>query len=80
MSITNCTKIRSIKYAGIDLEVMGDYITHYPAVISSTDASKPEEGGFIDDMTIFLSNVDITELLSDDVRSSIEEIAIKEFK
>ncbi|HKM06342.1 MAG TPA: hypothetical protein VJ869_05075 [Sphaerochaeta sp.] len=79
MKITNCSKIRSVKYAGIDLDVMGDYVTHYPAVISSTDASKPEEGGLIEDMRVLLNNIDITDLLSDDIFNAIEKLAIEEF-
>ncbi|MGE4465452.1 hypothetical protein [Sphaerochaeta sp.] len=63
----------TVKYAGHDLDVLGNYIRESPAT-----RLEPAEGGYIEDMTVMLGEYDITELIcqSQHVMDAIEKEAI----
>lgn len=59
-------------------QVHGKYLELTPAVYYPVDNACPEEGGYIEDLTVFAINkegveIDITELLNEDVEVSIQE-------
>ena len=56
----------TVKYAGIDLEVVGKFM---PA----SRQYEPEQGAYIDEMSVKVNDIPITELISDDDFNKIEQ-------
>ncbi len=62
----------TVKYAGIDLEVVGKFM---PA--SRQGQYEPEQGAYIDEMSVKVNDIPITELISDDDFNKIEKLALE---
>ncbi len=61
----------SMIYAGVPMEVTGDYIPR-----SRGSQFEPPEGAFIEDMSVKVEGHDITEILADSDMVKIEALAI----
>jgi hypothetical protein len=66
-----------VTYAGIDFTVIGSHETYKPATMyqKNGDPGEPAEGGNLEDYSVYLSENDLTELLSDDVLLHIMKLA-----
>lgn len=62
----------TVRYAGIDLEVVGTII---PA--TKGGMYEPSQPPFIDEMEILINDIHITELISDEDFSRIEKLALE---
>lgn len=65
----------SVIYAGVPMEVSGDYIPYQRAT-----RLEPAEGDYIEDLTVKVENHDITELITEHDLEAIERLAIGGYK
>jgi hypothetical protein len=65
----------SVIYAGVPLEVSGDYIPYQRAT-----RLEPAEGDYIEDLTVKVETHDITELITQEDLEAIERLAIGGYK
>lgn len=72
----------SIVYNGIEMEVTGDYLELIPATMYTRngDPGNPAEGGYIDDASISIGGVDVTDILDESCRAEIETLAWEQWQ
>ncbi|HKM07292.1 MAG TPA: hypothetical protein VJ869_09890 [Sphaerochaeta sp.] len=62
----------TVTYAGIDLEVIGTFM---PEI--KQGEYEPEQQAYIDEMSVKVNDIPITELISDDDFNKIQQLALE---
>ena len=72
-------EIIQVEYAGIDFDVIGEYIPSVPGrmYMRNGDPGDPPEAAYIEDMDIQLNGISLYEVLSDTAIDAIEERACR---
>lgn len=68
----------TITYLDIEFSYEGDMVPYQPAVLRQDwGKSEPAEGGNFEDFQVFIGEFNVTEVLTDKVLETLEEMAVE---